>query len=462
MQYTGEFKKRLKVSFRQPEAPALSGLTVNFHWSFAPIGLLLILPIPTLIGSLFVPPRSFMALWGQPYFFTDDYKMAVIANLLILFSFFSLGAVTHRRSATIRISSVQMVRLEFATKIVALITFASYAVWFGVGVLRGLNISMLYSALTGQGDSIYLLKSVILAPIGGVTTWSQLGVILGPLLIIRWRLNNTFPYLMFLTLITTVAFRALFFSERLALIEVGISTMMAWALIRQQPLVVVRTPLRWLATWAGSLGLLVAVFAVFEYPRSWLTYYAARYDGGILDFAAQRLLGYYATALNNGALKSQTTSELSVFGLLQGRFSLPFIGGWGDEIEAGNASFSYALNSGSNPEFNNVSGLLLTNASLGTIGSLVSWIIFAVVIMWIANRASRGGVVALVAYCSLAISVLEVVRIYYVGTSRFLPIVLALVFLNFYLGKTDDGLSPGGRARMHGKSAMRSVKSAAV
>ncbi|TQS92793.1 hypothetical protein EU811_09365 [Arthrobacter sp. TS-15] len=364
--------------------------------------------------------------------------MAAIANILILFSVFALAVVTHRRSTTIYISDLQTGRLEIATRLIALITFSSYAIWFAVGVFRGLSVSMLFSALTGQGETIYLLKSVILAPIGGVTTWSQLAVILGPLLVIRWRLTNNFPAVMFLVLLGTVTFRALFFSERLALIEVGVSTLMAWALIRSKPLAVVKTPIRWLATWAGSLGLLVAVFALFEYPRSWLTYYAARYDGNILDFAAQRLLGYYSTALNNGSLKAQTTSELSIFGLLQGRFSLPFVGSWGEEIQASNESFSYALNSGSNPEFNNVSGLLLTDAALGRFASLISWVVFGFVIVWIANRASRGGIVALVAYCSLAISVLEVVRIYYVGTSRFLPIIIALLFLNFYLGRSDN------------------------
>ena len=45
----------------------------------------------------------------------------------------------------------------------------------------------------------------------------------------------------------------------------------------------------------------VAVFAVFEYSRSWV-FYKQQSSGSFVDFALERFAGYYATAYNNGQL----------------------------------------------------------------------------------------------------------------------------------------------------------------
>jgi hypothetical protein len=50
-----------------------------------------------------------------------------------------------------------------------------------------------------------------------------------------------------------------------------------------------------------GVALLVVGFAVSEYSRSW-NWYSDQTDRSFVDFASERLLGYYATSHNNGAL----------------------------------------------------------------------------------------------------------------------------------------------------------------
>jgi len=57
---------------------------------------------------------------------------------------------------------------------------------------------------------------------------------------------------------------------------------------------------------APALGYsaLLVVFGISEYFRSWVNFYADR-DMSFWGFVSNRLLGYYVTALNNGALLAQ-------------------------------------------------------------------------------------------------------------------------------------------------------------
>jgi hypothetical protein len=91
--------------------------------------------------------------------------------------------------------------------------------------------------------------------------------------------------------------------------------------------------------------------------------------------------------------------------------------------------FSNSLQSLSNPEFNNVSGLLVPNTAFGGVGGLVFWVFIAAAISIVAIVASRGRLMAILTYCSLGFGILEVDRLFYYGTSRYLAVIIALVLL---------------------------------
>ncbi|MGN6408288.1 MAG: hypothetical protein ACTHMH_08055 [Curtobacterium sp.] len=416
-------------------------IPVTMHWSLTPFGLLLLLPLPALLGSLAVPPGAYPLLWGQPYFLTpQDITMAVLGFVILLVgSAVVLPAIP--RHGGVVLTATDVLRVERATRVMAVITFVSYAAWLAIGVVRGLTPTLLLDALTGQGDAIYTLKQSVLVPVSGVTTWAQLGVIVGPLAVLRWKATGRSPLGILIPLGVVVLARSEFFSERLALIEVALSTFLVWAVLRERPLAALRTPLRWFASAIGAVSLLVAVFAALEYSRSWITYYVNVYQGDLLSFSVTRLLGYYATSLNNGALKIRSAPTPSPLSILQGSFSGD---AGGSAIGTPVDAYHYQLSTASNPEFNNVSGLLDTVASFGVGGSIAAWSLFVLLMGWLVYSAARGHVAALIAYASLAVSITEVVRIYYLGASRAWPVLIVLVVLGVYLGTSATRRRTGG------------------
>ena len=94
--------------------------------------------------------------------------------------------------------------------------------------------------------------------------------------------------------------RAFFLSERLAILELIIPAVAVVAMVAAG------SPRTWVSRatrWAPLIfaPAVIAVFGVFEYSRSWV-FYQARTGGSFLDFAVERLSGYYTTAYNNGQM----------------------------------------------------------------------------------------------------------------------------------------------------------------
>ncbi len=399
---------------------------VLMHWAWSPLGLLLLLPLPALAAALTVPDDSYMMLWGQPMFVTGDIKLlAILYSAVILGTFVALHPLLSR-SSELRVTKAQVRWVEIATMVLAWVTFAAYAAWLAFGIARGMDLAIIADLLEGESSAPYRLKAFYLEPVSGVTTWAQLGILVGPLALLRSKLTGKSAWPLVLALLGAAALRALLFSERLAVLEVLVSVGLAWLILRKEPPFffknAVAVVLTYVSLWVG----LVVFFGVFEYTRSWLHYYASRFDGGIADFAWQRLLGYYATAINNAALQSQVAeSDTNIAYLFQGDLYSSLLGP--AAVEANR--FANSLQSLSNPEFNNVSGLLVPNTAFGGLGGLVFWVFIAAAISIVAIVASRGRLMAILTYCSVGIGILEVDRLFYYGTSRYLAVIIALVVL---------------------------------
>ena len=408
------------------EKQAVTVIPVLMHWAWSPLGLLLLLPLPALVAALTVPDDSYMMLWGQPMFVTGDIKLlAILYSAVILGTFVALHPLLSR-SSELRVTGAQVRWVEISTVALAWITFAAYTAWLAFGIARGMDLGTIADLLEGESSAPYRLKAFYLEPVSGVTTWAQLGILVGPLAVLRSKLTGRSAWPLVLALLLASAARALLFSERLAVLEVVVSVGLAWLILRREPPFFFKNAFAVVLTYVSLWLSLVVFFGIFEYTRSWLHYYASRFDGGIADFAWQRLLGYYATAINNAALQSQVAeSDVNIAYLFQGDLYTSLLGP--AAVEANR--FAASLQSLSNPEFNNVSGLLVPNTAFGGLGGLVFWVFIAAAISIVAIVASRGRLMAILTYCSLGIGILEVDRLFYYGTSRYLAVIIALIVL---------------------------------
>jgi hypothetical protein len=409
------------------------------HWSWSPLGLLLIIPVPSLVGSLLIPSSEFRRMWGQPSLLSGDFTLSLIVVSLMVVVVIAAAAPLYLGLTYVSLTQRQVIWLSHAVTIVAAVTFVAYAVWLTLGVLRGLTPAVLSSALNGEFGVMSAIKNRYLAPVSGVTTWMHLGVLLGPLLVLRKRATGRSAVVPLLALFALATFRALFVSERLALVELGAATLIAALMLRERaPWLLARIP-RAIATFVLAWGALVVFFAILEYNRSWLNFYAETESDGLLVFAWNRLLGYYATAINNGVLYGEASPPDYNFGpLVPGIGELPLVSG-SDRFR----QYEALLETGSNPEFNNISGLTVPLASLGVWGGTAFFAVFAVTVVIIAWGARRGGMPSVITYSVIGVGILELTRIYYFSSSRFLVILLGLLAL-WVTYPRRQGLSPGG------------------
>jgi hypothetical protein len=389
------------------------------HWLWAPVGLLLLLPLPTLAGSLLLPAAAFPKMFGQPLFLTPGQRLLAIAYFA---SLIVLGAVvvpmSSRARASISLNKAGQRWLDRSVRGTAWLTFASYAVWFGIALSHGLNLNIVSALLRGDPGTMYVLRHQYFETAGGVTTWMQVGAVCAPLAILRSRAGIRRARTLLLLLFVLSFVRALLDSERLAVLEVVVSATMAYLLLRKdapRTLRGTRVILVFIAGWAA----LLVVFGAFEYFRSWNTQGVG--SSSFWAFAGTLLFGYYATALNLAAFDSSMLHGHTWFGYLFNGDIYRSI--FGDPPTAG-VQAAYGLQT-----YTNRSGLLVPANAAGIFGGLLVVLALGFAITICARRAARGHPVALVAYCGSAVGVLELVRIFYYGDSRFLPVVIVLIIL---------------------------------
>lgn len=425
-------------------ASAESGISISLlmHWAWSPLGLLLIIPLPALIGSLMIPAQDFRQMWGQPSFLTSDFtKMIVLITLVVVFMF-ALTAPVYLGSTRVILTSRQVRWIEQVVVVVATITLAAYGVWLVLGVARGLSMGVLISAMNGELGVMSTIKNRYLAPVSGVTTWMHLGVLLGPLILLRRRATGRSGNALLVTLFALATFRAFFFSERLAIVELVASTLIASLILRERPPRLLSSVPRTIAVFALAWVALLVFFAALEYNRSWANYYSTRGDGDLISFSWNRLLGYYATAINNGVLFGEAAPpDFNFASLIPGISEIPLVAGSSRFRE-----YERLLDQSSNPEFNNISGLTVPLASLGVWGGAAFFCLFALTIVIIAGLVRRGSVLAMIVYSVVGVGIVELTRIYYYSSARFLVIVLGLVVLWLtYPRRKNPRRSPAAR-----------------
>lgn len=238
-----------------------------------------------------------------------------------------------------------------------------------------------------------------------------------------------------ISLLLLTIFRVYVWSERLAMIEIGVAVLVPFVCAKCGSMSPGSRRLVSLLPLIG-LPLLILYFGVGEYFRSWQS---DTYQGKMpfWEFAAGRFATYYYTSLNNGAglLHTQNWPSFKFEFTLAFAYKAPWIFGalfrYYSELDF--SSMGYFLKRYADPEFNNPSGVFTVVYDLGVAGAMTYFSVLGFVsgLLYRAIIDGRARGVLLFPLCF--IMMLELYRYPYFGESRsftaFLGVCLALLII---------------------------------
>jgi oligosaccharide repeat unit polymerase len=370
------------------------------------------------VASHLLSPLTYLNNWHTPKFL-DGSSFLLMALCVLLFVGGSvLADLPGRNTVRREVLPERPLDQPLLRKLFLVsygLTLFGYLVWAAVAVGRGLSLGIIVQLLRGQNGVAYIMQDRYLGNIKGITTCTQFGiatVVLAVLIGVRptrrqW-LFLAGPFVL-LTLI-----RVLLNSERLALIEVAVPALVL--LVQRLNL---SSSKRWVqgtlrvAPVAG-FGALFASFSIFEYFRSWVTFYSGQ-GVSFFEFAGSRLLGYYATALNNGTCLFRYLSEplhmpLTTLAFLwQAPIIKDLLLSWFPNAFTIDDYYGM-LSREANPEFNNGGGLLAPMVDLGVPAGLLYWLLAGLVCGILYRLFRAGNAWGLCLYPFVYITLLEIPR----------------------------------------------------
>lgn len=394
--------------------------------------------MPTLALAVRLSDDRFRAAWGTPRWLQSSYVILLLGGALIFAATSMLPLLGHRAdrgAAWPGLPQAARHRLRLASSLLFWATMFGYVAFISVGVGRGARPADFLSAIVSQ-DTLSADLKELFAPVAGVTTMTQFGiayVVIATVLLVD---GSTPGVLRRIVVVAGAALaRAFFLSERLAILELIIPIVavlaMGWS----------GSPRRWLSRAVRLAPVIFApavlfVFAVFEYSRSWV-FYQARTGGTFLDFAVERLSGYYTTAYNNGQmlfLFEHSPARLPLRSL-EVLWTAPFV----DQLDVyerlspgASTALGDLLVQKANPEFNNPCGLCDPFLDWGVLGGLIWWAL-AGLLLGLAYRAfCNGSLVWLLAYPALVTGLFEVPRYLYWTQGRLAPALVALLVVGWW------------------------------
>ena len=331
---------------------------VSRAWWLSPIVLSLCLWIPLMLLATSVDEASFRTYFRTPRFISSEFTR-LFYLCAVAFAVGAFVALQAARSRGRRLSGSWLLRSGFRRIVfriwvaAAVISVASAAIRLGGpgGFLQAMSV--FFEGTRGASDEI----RDAFEPIPGLTSFTQLGMLIAALemakltwapsaagrSVSRRRIAAVFAYALF---------RSMMVSERLAIVEVAIPCLLVWARtkpIRSVRQVVVTASIPLIAIFALLFG-----YAGTEYYRSY-QYYRDHTDDSLMEFSRTRIVGYYATAINNSALHYHHDGEkapLSV--LLEGPLEFPGLRQTLKISDPSKRNERTLLELYANPEFNNV------------------------------------------------------------------------------------------------------------
>jgi oligosaccharide repeat unit polymerase len=357
-------------------------------WWLSPAVIPLVIGAASIIPTALVGDVEFRSLWRTPKAITPD--------TLMLFGF---GAISLAFGALIGSALAPLPRLSLspwpdlgedairvlrrASTFLTAATLAGYVGFLYLIARSGLTLLQLFGGSEANGNAS---AKESIGTIPGLTTLTELGigaVVVSTIILVQQ--FSRFELVKLLIVIGLAVPRAYIFAERLAILELilPVTVVLAAKLSiggRVRRVIARALPL-------GGIAMVVVVFGLFEYSRSW-SFYRAHGETSFVGFALSRLAGYYVTALNNGQL---ILSHLDWQGrwpydTMAGFWNAPGIEKIGLYERLGGHPVPYSLTGRSpyadvldqfgNNEFNNPSGFVGPFVDYGRFGGLI-WLVLA-------------------------------------------------------------------------------------
>jgi hypothetical protein len=430
-------------------------LSCVLPWWLHPLSLVAFVPLCSALLAISLPVSAYR-IWGTPKYLSVESSALLLLGLLSLILGVVISSARGLRTSDLSLTvSARAVRaLDRVYRVLFCLTLIGYALWIGLAVGNGVGTAQLLDVLQQQKDAIGDLKSSA-RPVAGLTTLTQFGPMCVAIGMVLHRVTGR-PRT-YRLLFAAALLRALFYAERLAIIELALPAIIIYSM-----LYVERSSFRSRAfALLPVLGvpLLWALFAIFEYFRSW-AYYQYHTSQNFAEYISLRLVGYYATAYNNSALFDQLIRRLPSD--QPPYFSLPFF--WNAPVLGQiinppnyygtplNDWVKYQLVTRANEQFNNKGSFLVTHAELGIVGMVVFWLVVGLLLGRVYSAAVARSVPALLSFSVLALGVFELPRLIYWTEGRAFPVILsiALVFFVLHGKQTGEPGSPPGRNTVGG------------
>jgi oligosaccharide repeat unit polymerase len=385
-------------------------------WWIHPTWALLLIALPVLMLTLSEGPAGLIYFKNYVDNYTPYNCFAAVASLLALTCGTLLGTVFEGASTKV-VSSIDPLRAKLALRWLGVIALAAYVLLLGPWLLHP-DIAL--QALQGLGAE-EAKGSMDRMP--GITSFTNIA----PLFCAVWsaaRLDRRFRptadlKCIFAGLALLTFARAIVGSERLALVEFVAPLVLAQAAFHSRP--------SFVRAAFPVLGLIafVAYFAAAEFLRSWQYYQFAANDQ-FWEFSILRLVGYYSTSLNNGMGMFQLHSPLGVPYFTAGAMAklpiLPLLG-----TQTGSISddiWAVYLFEFGNGEFNNLSGLFVPLIDFGLAIGLTVMCILGIFVGLLYRGYAQQRIAGMILYPTCYIGALEIIRLFYFGESRVVPLFL--------------------------------------
>jgi hypothetical protein len=396
-------------------------------WWVNPTWVLLLVLLPILLLTLSEGPAGLLYFKNFVDNFTPYNCFLAVASLLAL----TCGTIVPRLvgASPTYATSLEPLRVTLVLRWLGIVALAAYALFLGTWFLHP---ELVLQALQGGGTEA---ARQALSRLPGITSFTNVA----PLFCAVWAAARLDPRFrpttelkcIFVALTLFTLARAIVGSERLALIEFIAPLVLAQAAFHWRPsLVRAAFPL------FGFVGL-IGFFAIAEYFRSW-QYYQYLVGLGFWEFSALRLVGYFSTALNNGMGMFHIYAPLYQPFFTAGAIDkLPIwhLAGIEPSSVTENIWGIYLFEVG-NPEFNNLSGLFVPLIDFGPAIGLTIMFSIGIGVGLLYRSYSQQRIAGLLLYPTCYLGTLEVIRLFYFGESRIVPIFLAAGLVGWFLRPT--------------------------
>lgn len=403
------------------------------YWWASPgwVTLVLMVPISLIVAAM--PKQAYLEFDQARQFFAGDQLLAALAGLMAFAAGCGIvgyvGRSARRNQAGQGAAPAARLLHSHYRRVMLAIGAVAFAGNIAVVLPILADPGLVIAFLSGKASVFALLKERVLQ-VPGLTSVSNLAALFAALYALKSKvadrpldwLDHGFAAVVF----SAVLMRAVFNSERLAIIEVVLPIGIVWF---------GTVGPRWRAWWslAPILGIagIILLFAVTEYFRSWTVYRYYYEDYG--DFVLSRIWGYYLTALNNGAGLAELyppgfdgTYTMNWFY----RFPLfPWVAS-GEEPTFWEYAFQYAT-----AEFNNTSGIFAPIQDFGPIFGILMWFVLGVVSGRIYDGYRRGLIPYMLFHPTWMIGVYEILRLFYWGSSKYFPTLVATLAIVVFMAR---------------------------